>query len=74
MIAYFDCYSGVAGDMVLGAMLDAGLPLNYLKQQLNCLSLRGYKLQKRIERRGVVGGVNLQVIIHPHPFPPPRGC
>ncbi len=69
MIAYFDCYSGIAGDMVLGAMLDAGLPFAHLKRELKKLPLRGYELKRSIERRGVVGGVNLQVIYNP-PSPP----
>ena len=63
MLGIFDCFSGVAGDMVLGAMLDAGLPLNYLERQLNRFSLRGYKLVKKTERRGVIGGINLQVAV-----------
>lgn len=65
MIAYFDCYSGVAGDMILGAMLDTGLPFSYLKRELAKLYIGGYKLVRRIERRGVVGGVNLQVVSKP---------
>lgn len=62
MIAYFDCFSGVAGDMVLGAMLDAGLPFAHLKLELGKLPVKGYRLEKKTERRGVVGGVNLRVI------------
>ena len=43
-IAYFDCFSGVAGDMIIGALLDAGLPLDDLKAEINRLGLSGYKL------------------------------
>ncbi len=71
MLAYFDCYSGIAGDMVLGAMLDAGLPFNHLERELKKLPLRGYSLRRSVERRGAIGGVNLQVIPLPHPPPSP---
>ena len=43
-IAYLDCYSGISGDMFLGAMLDAGLSLNTLKEALAGMSLAGYEL------------------------------
>jgi len=38
-IAYFDCPSGISGDMCLGALLDAGVPLDYMRQQLGKLGL-----------------------------------
>ena len=68
MIAYFDCFAGVAGDMVLGAMNDAGLPLNYLKRELRKLPLHGYEIKTVIERRGALGGVNLTVAIDEKKF------
>jgi uncharacterized protein (TIGR00299 family) protein len=40
-ILYFDCFAGIAGDMVLGALLDAGLPLDKLEAALGSLSLPG---------------------------------
>ncbi len=43
-IAYLDCHSGISGDMFLGAMLDAGLSLNTLKEALADMSLAGYEL------------------------------
>lgn len=42
--AYFDCSSGIAGNMVLGALIDAGLDLNYLKKELNKLHVTHYSL------------------------------
>ena len=38
-IAYFDCPSGISGDMCLGAVLDAGVPLSYLRRYLSLLGL-----------------------------------
>jgi len=46
-IAYFDCFSGVSGDMILAAFLDAGLDLDYFKGQLRRLPLEGYKIGVR---------------------------
>ncbi|NJK27797.1 MAG: DUF111 family protein, partial [Coleofasciculaceae cyanobacterium SM2_3_26] len=40
-IAYFDCPAGIAGDMCLGALCDAGVPLVYLKQGLDTLGIAG---------------------------------
>jgi uncharacterized protein (TIGR00299 family) protein len=49
--AYFDCSSGVAGNMILGALLDAGLDLSYLKKELRKLQVTGYKLQTINKKR-----------------------
>ena len=37
MLAYFDCFSGISGDMTLGALIDLGVPLKYLEERLNRL-------------------------------------
>ncbi len=53
-IAYFDCFSGISGDMCLGALVDAGLRLEDLKKHISRLGLKGYNLsQKRVERSGI---------------------
>ena len=55
-VAYFDCSAGVAGDMLLGALLDAGLPLERLRESLCALPLEGYVLRaERSSRSGVSG-------------------
>ena len=46
-IAYFDCFSGISGDMILGALLDVGLDFKFLDKQLNKLKLKGYNLNAR---------------------------
>ena len=50
---YFDCFSGAAGDMVLGALLDAGLPLDALRDALGSLGA-GHELRvTRVLRAGI---------------------
>ena len=56
MIAYLDCFSGISGDMLLGALLDAGLPLDALRAGLARLPLPGYTLDaERITDHGITG-------------------
>ncbi|MGE3956277.1 MAG: nickel pincer cofactor biosynthesis protein LarC [Vicinamibacterales bacterium] len=43
-VLYFDGFSGISGDMVLGAFLDAGLPLDDLRSALGSLALQGYTI------------------------------
>ena len=42
--AYFDCFSGISGDMIIGALIDLGLDVNYLKNELKKLNLRDYEI------------------------------
>jgi uncharacterized protein (TIGR00299 family) protein len=52
--AYFDCFSGASGDMVLGAMLDLGLPLESLRSALGSLAIDyGHVSAERVLRAGV---------------------
>lgn len=52
--AYFDCFSGISGNMILGALIDAGLDLNELKKKLRGLQLTAYGLQlKKIKKNGI---------------------
>ena len=44
-IAYFDCFSGASGDMILAACIDAGLQIEPLRQQLAALGLEGYRIE-----------------------------
>src|SRR3989442_6001472 len=62
-IAYFDCFSGVSGDMCLGALVDSGLPLADLVQGLEVLRLRGFSLRSRRVARGALSGTKVDVLI-----------
>jgi uncharacterized protein (TIGR00299 family) protein len=53
-VLYFDCFSGISGDMLLGALLDAGLPIAELKRALGSLAVPGCDVGvSRVLRAGV---------------------
>ena len=55
-IAYLDCFSGVSGDMFLGALLDAGLSMKELEAALETLPLGGYRMEaETVVRSGLAG-------------------
>jgi uncharacterized protein (TIGR00299 family) protein len=43
-LAYFDCFSGISGDMTLGALVDAGCPVEHLREELSGLRVPGWEL------------------------------
>ena len=43
-LAYFDCFSGISGDMTLGALVDAGCPVEYQRSELQSLDVPGWTL------------------------------
>ncbi len=53
-ILYFDCFNGASGDMVLGALLDAGLPLEALRGALGSLAIDDFEVTaEKVLRAGV---------------------
>jgi pyridinium-3,5-bisthiocarboxylic acid mononucleotide nickel chelatase len=53
-ILYFDCFNGASGDMILGALLDAGLPLGALRDALGSLAIEDFEVTaERVLRAGV---------------------
>jgi hypothetical protein len=72
---HFDCFSGVSGDMILGALVDVGLPLAELARGLKAMSLDGYTLRARKVRRGGMPATKVEVAIRNGfraPLPVPR--
>ena len=62
-IVYFDCFSGISGDMILGAFVDAGLDINFLQEQLAQLHLHGYEISTEKVKRAGISGTKVHVII-----------
>jgi uncharacterized protein (TIGR00299 family) protein len=65
-ILYFDCFSGVSGDMTLAALLDLGLPLEKLQEDLKKLGLTNYSLEVRPGSRSGIGALGLEVKVGSH--------
>ena len=61
-IAYFDCFAGVAGDMIVGALLDAGLKLPDLERELAKLGIDGFTVAATKTERNGISGTKFQVV------------
>ena len=65
-IAYFDCPSGAAGDMIMGALVDAGAPFEALQGELATLGLPGFTLERREVMKGAFRATKVDVHVHDH--------
>ena len=69
-IGYFDCFSGVSGDMILGALVDAGLKVEELQAAISGLGVSGIHLSAEQVKRGAFVGTRVYVRTdeqgHPH--------
>lgn len=60
---YFDCFSGISGDMFLGALLDLGVDKNILLESLKLLKVEGYKINIEKKLKNHIMGTELSVIM-----------
>ena len=65
-LLYFDCFSGAAGDMILGALIDAGLPLDELKRALGSLGVEGWDVSADHVVKCGITAVKFRVHEHVH--------
>jgi uncharacterized protein (TIGR00299 family) protein len=69
-VVYFDCPSGASGDMILGALVDAGVSLDALRAELATLPLSGWTFSAREVRRGAFRATKVDVELeHTHDHP-----
>jgi uncharacterized protein (TIGR00299 family) protein len=69
MLLYIDCFSGISGDMTLGALIDLGVPVEWLGERLKALPLTGFELQCRAVQHRGLHAVDVEVTTnetHPH--------
>lgn len=72
MHVHFDCFSGVSGDMLLGALVDAGLAIEDLERPLQTLGVKGWRLRKGKKRDPRIGGTKVDVVVSPRAEQPHR--
>ncbi|MBI3827413.1 MAG: nickel pincer cofactor biosynthesis protein LarC [Candidatus Rokubacteria bacterium] len=60
-VVFFDCPSGASGDMILGALVDAGVPVERLRDELARLHLRGWSLAAREVTKGAFRATKVDV-------------
>ncbi len=60
-ICYLDCFSGIAGNMILGALIDAGLDFELLRSELAKLKLEGVAVKAAKTKRGGLAGTHVSV-------------
>src|SRR5688500_11281562 len=64
---YFDCFAGASGDMILGAMVAAGVDPNALREQLSLLNVEGFKIHfETVDRSGLSATYARVETVHEH--------
>lgn len=62
-ILYYDCFSGISGDMNLGALIDLGVDKEYLKSELSKLDVGGYEIHAVKDVKSGISGTKVDVIL-----------
>lgn len=57
-VAYFDCSSGISGDMILGALIDCGVDFDYIKKELSKLNL-DFKISHQRVKKGAISAIKV---------------
>jgi hypothetical protein len=62
-IAYFDCFAGISGDMVLGALIDLGFPVEKLREELQKIPLPPFTIETAREKRHELSGIKVNIAL-----------
>lgn len=65
-ILYYDCFSGISGDMNLAALIDLGINKEYLISELKKLNIDEYEIKVTKDARGAINGTRVDVVLHEH--------
>ena len=63
-ILYYDCFSGISGDMNLGVMIDLGVDQNYLLSELKKLKIGEYEVKITRDKRKGITGTRVEVTVN----------
>ncbi len=61
MIAYFDIFSGISGDMTLGALIDLGVPIKWLKSQIQTILFSEFDIKSEMIKKSGISAQNVFV-------------
>lgn len=62
-VLYFDCFSGISGDMTLGALLDCGINGEKFKEEIAKLNIGGYRIDIKKGMKNGISGTDVNVIL-----------
>ena len=63
---YFDCFSGISGDMIIGSLLDLGLNFKFLEKEIIKLNLKNYKIEARKVNKNGISATKFDVLENHH--------
>jgi uncharacterized protein (TIGR00299 family) protein len=61
--AYFDCFAGISGDMVLGALIDLGVPGDFIVENVRSMPLDAFQLEISTASRMEIHGQHVKVVV-----------
>jgi pyridinium-3,5-bisthiocarboxylic acid mononucleotide nickel chelatase len=62
-ILYFDCFSGISGDMTIGSLLDLGIDRNEFLMEISKINIDGYEIEIKNSKKNGISGVRFNVLI-----------
>lgn len=62
-IAYFDCFAGISGDMILGAFIDLGVPAEFVEENIRKIPLEPFRLEVNAAARMGIHGRQVKVVV-----------
>lgn len=62
-IIYFDCFSGISGDMILGALLDLGIEVEDWRNELKKIPIEGYRVEVYRRQKGALWGTDVNIVL-----------
>jgi uncharacterized protein (DUF111 family) len=62
-LAYFDCFAGISGNMILGALIDLGVPADFLEESIRSLPLDAFRIETSTAGRMGIHGSHVRVAV-----------